>query len=511
MKKIFYILTAAIVALGTMACENEGFDNLNPEIKGEGLYLTAEISRTGLENNMTTWTDGDVVTITFGGKTFYFAHQGGGVFFSDTEGVFSLKGQSGLTAWYNYEGIDSSAGVAGARLSAEGGSFDADGKASGFNFEIQSAFLKFSTSANVKFTGDGLFNKAKETYTGNNQYIAINPKDGVTLSYSVDGITCKTIKMNFEAGKVYNLQTLWAPVASVGTQGYKTLDEAATAAKGATIALWADGDVSQACQIEKKNADCKINVTGNFVALKNYANKNGYYDVVAATKHSEFKIRGDFNSWGWNDAKDLYCITGTDLWVVPEVTFEANKNFKFANESWSDAWGANTTTAIAANKWSYAGSNNITVKTAGTYNVYYESIKGVYNLDNISSQYSAPVFVTYYLKANSSNVNWDQGGAWFAAYFWDNSNTSVNRTEKLENSDTAGIYKSPEFLKGYYTRVIFLRMSKGAANTGNMWTRVDGENDGHWNKTGDVTLPTDSKNLFTPKSWDNATTTWSTK
>ena len=34
-----------------------------------------------------------------------------------------------------------------------------------------------------------------------------------------------------------------------------------------------------------------------------------------------------------------------------------------------------------------------------------------------------------------------------------------------------------------------------------------------WNKTGDLTIPTDGKNLFTVPNgdWDGSTTTWSTK
>ena len=222
MKKIFYILTAAIVALGTMACENEGFDNLNPEIKGEGLYLTAEISRTGLENNMTTWTDGDVVTITFDGTTFNFKHQGGGVFFSDDEGVFSLKGQSGLTAWYNYEGIDSSAGVAGARLSAEGGSFDADGNASGFNFVVQNGFVKveimndfkdpfvLTTSEAIFSTGNSVEIQGKGVH-----YVAINPNaNQLTLSATIGGVEMKNGKVTFSGKKVYNIGQLNAEVSN---------------------------------------------------------------------------------------------------------------------------------------------------------------------------------------------------------------------------------------------------------------------------------------------------------
>ena len=55
-----------------------------------------------------------------------------------------------------------------------------------------------------------------------------------------------------------------------------------------------------------------------------------------------------------------------------------------------------------------------------------------------------------------------------------------------------------------YPKVIFCRMNPGAA--ANNW-------DNKWNQTGDLTIPTDGKNLFTLPNdwWDGATETWSVK
>ena len=300
--------------------------------------------------------------------------------------------------------------------------------------------------------------------------------------------------------------TVVAAKAKIGTTLYATLAEAITAAHGATVTLLADATVSQACQIDKNNK--KLTVNGNFVALKNYKNANGYYDVVAATKHAEFKLRGDFNYWGWDGAKDLYIITGTNLWVAPEVELTANETFKFANESWGNAWGAENDNANPANMWFSAGQNNLKVKTAGTYNVYYDFKVGVYRLDLMGAQFVAAEKVTYYLRANGS-TNWDQGGAWFVAHFWNDANETYDVKLTAVPGKT-GYYSTTTVFKGNYTKVIFIRMSKGATNMNNMWTKVDGEKDGFWNKTGNVTLPTDTRNLFTPSGWDNATTTWGT-
>ena len=99
-----------------------------------------------------------------------------------------------------------------------------------------------------------------------------------------------------------------------------------------------------------------------------------------------------------------------------------------------------------------------------------------------------------YLKPNS---NWTQANARFAAYFFGNGEKWVSMTDM--NLD--GIYEV-EIPEGYPT-VIFCRMNPGT--TDNNWNNK-------WNQTGDLTIPTDGKNLFTLPNgnWDGATSTWST-
>lgn len=375
--------------------------------------------------------------------------------------------------------------------------------------------MKFTATAGatVKLTASAeIFSTGKEftlTATGKEQYVAINPtkeNETTNFSYSINDVKCKEkTQVTFKPKAIYAIE-FEVPVAKVGEQGYFDINDAIAAANGATVTLLADATVSKACQINKNGHTLTVN--GNFVALKNYKNANGYYDVVAATKHAEFKLRGDFNYWGWDGAKDLYIITGTNLWVAPEVELTANETFKFANESWGNAWGAENDNANPANMWFSAGQNNLKVKTAGTYNVYYDFKVGVYRLDLMGAQFVAAEKVTYYLRANGS-TNWDQGGAWFVAHFWNDANETYDVKLTAVPGKT-GYYSTTTVFKGNYTKVIFIRMSKGATNMNNMWTKVDGEKDGYWNKTGNVTLPTDTRNLFTPSGWDNATTTWGT-
>ena len=100
-----------------------------------------------------------------------------------------------------------------------------------------------------------------------------------------------------------------------------------------------------------------------------------------------------------------------------------------------------------------------------------------------------------YLKPNG---NWKSDGARFAACFMDDKKGNHTWKSMTINND---IYSCE--IPTNKTYVIFCRMNPG--NASNDWTNK-------WNQTGDLTIPTDGKNLFTLKDgvWDGATETWST-
>lgn len=99
-----------------------------------------------------------------------------------------------------------------------------------------------------------------------------------------------------------------------------------------------------------------------------------------------------------------------------------------------------------------------------------------------------------FLKPNS---NWTQANARFAAYFFGTGTEWVSMTD----SNKDGIYAVQKPSKNY-PNVIFCRMNPSAS--ANNW-------DNKWNQTGDLTIPTDGKNLFTVPSgaWDGSTSSWS--
>ena len=104
---------------------------------------------------------------------------------------------------------------------------------------------------------------------------------------------------------------------------------------------------------------------------------------------------------------------------------------------------------------------------------------------------------TIYLTPNS---NWTQANAWFAARVWNDS--GAEKWYKMTDDDGDGTYEA-NIETTTYPKVIFTRMDPGKSKLD--WSSK-------WNQTGDLTFPTDSKNLFTVKSgtWDGATTSWGT-
>ena len=112
----------------------------------------------------------------------------------------------------------------------------------------------------------------------------------------------------------------------------------------------------------------------------------------------------------------------------------------------------------------------------------------------IALMVNAAVPEKLYLTLNS---NWTQANARFAAYFFGNG----EQWSSMTDSDGDGIYEVA--VPSGFPKVIFCRMNPSAST--NNWNNK-------WNQTGDLTIPTDGKNLFTIPSdfWDGATTTWST-
>ena len=98
-----------------------------------------------------------------------------------------------------------------------------------------------------------------------------------------------------------------------------------------------------------------------------------------------------------------------------------------------------------------------------------------------------------YLKPNS---NWTQSNAWFAAYFFNNSN-NTNEWVKMTDIDGDGYYECK--VPKSYPNVIFVRMNSG--KTALNW-------DSKWNQTGNLTLGTSNRFTVPDGAWDGSTSGW---
>ena len=121
--------------------------------------------------------------------------------------------------------------------------------------------------------------------------------------------------------------------------------------------------------------------------------------------------------------------------------------------------------------------------------------------------------VTYYAKFEQNttktiylvpNSNWKADNAKFGVHVWNSSGSDQILMDKV-NDD---LYKC-EVDNSKYANIIFVRLKPEATadniKNGKIWNYKN-------NQTGDLTIPTDSKNLFTIPSGagDGSTTTWST-
>ncbi len=224
MKKFYSFLFAAVALVGFAACNSDSTEDQPAPAGAEKLSFKANIdtTKTGLEldennHNKTTWCKGDVVVI----ENFEFVCGDDLVTFTCTQtGCTSLLNKEVEAVYSNKKDgkIDSKAGVHGALLKATG---ELTAEGASFNFAVQNAFLKFTTTGTVTLKADKeIFSTGKElTIEGENKeavYVAINPLGDVKLSCESFGKEVKPeTDVKLDVKKIYNLGNLEAAVFKV--------------------------------------------------------------------------------------------------------------------------------------------------------------------------------------------------------------------------------------------------------------------------------------------------------
>ena len=111
---------------------------------------------------------------------------------------------------------------------------------------------------------------------------------------------------------------------------------------------------------------------------------------------------------------------------------------------------------------------------------------------------------TLYINPGGSSL-WEQGGAWFGVWAWEQNKNGV-----FYAATKGSTYYEVNVPDNTYAVQCLRMSSKATTQTGatTFPSKVDGENDGYWNKTDDVVL--NSNNLITITGWNSNNFTLST-
>ena len=355
MKKIFYILASAIVALGAVACENDGLDNIGLEVNGDTVSFIASIdnNRTALgeDGKSTIWENDDIIIVTWDRngddvitvndynpestetEAFKFVTTDGKTFSCSAVGLSAIKGKDQtVTATYSHNGdgnIDSTAGTAGALLTYTGSFAE-------IKFAVQNAFLKFSATAGatVELTASaeifrtqqlGLVKTVPLPANGETQYVAIKPAT-TTITYAINGTDYGVSKENtLVAGKIYPLGDLEVP-------GWNLVTDASKLAVGDQIVIAAATSNKALGTTQNNNnragVDATKNTTNNTIAVGADVQK---IILEAGTKTGTFAFK-----------------VGTEyLYAASSSSNHLKSGVKNDNASWSISISNNVATVVA--------------------------------------------------------------------------------------------------------------------------------------------------------------------
>lgn len=233
MKKIFYFIASAIVALGAVACQNEIDENIDKNQQTEGVSFYAEvkdITRVDIGDKTESgypviWEVNDALEVSWYDEvaeephTYLFVYDGE-KFTCNEDGVGILNDKEVTVNYYaSIYGYDSAKGKKGMMLGTNDTvTFTPDCT---INMELQCAFFHFSSSENVVLTVEGGDDKAfyyneeltesTPELTGEDIWVPFYVYAGtvvgtdLTLTASIDGEVVKQITRNFANGKIYNL------------------------------------------------------------------------------------------------------------------------------------------------------------------------------------------------------------------------------------------------------------------------------------------------------------------
>lgn len=438
MKKIFYFIASAIVALGAVACQNDVDETINPESKGVSFYAEVEgLSRITIgvqdENGYPViWEEGDQLEVKTSEKSYNFEYNGE-KFTCYDEGVENIVGENVLILYTSStENIDSTLGKSGLYLST--GNELVFSPDMTIKLEVLGSFLRFASEHSVTLSMESEQAGVAPFYydTAYHNSITLEADDDIwvpfyihttpceyTLSASIDGEVIKSTTVELEQGKIYNLGTIVKPSKTYlvpnmwASEGAKFAacffnDDAETASLMATRAateVWVwmtdeDNDGTYECNVPEGFANvifCRMNPAAETPSWESVWNKTANLDVekktyyVTAWKENEneesniakglwedatagWTLAGTFDDWG--AGKAMESVAGTSLFVVEDLTLAADARIKVKHpNTWEVSFGGGINYLKADHyMMSYINGSDINILEEGTYDIYFDEV-----------------------------------------------------------------------------------------------------------------------------------------
>lgn len=202
-----------------------------------------------------------------------------------------------------------------------------------------------------------------------------------------------------------------------------------------------------------------------------------------------------------NWTTDFVFAKGENKTATYSTTLNGNSSYQFKVHDGSVYYGntgANPTmTSDNCTGWTMQESmgNNVTLQTTitGTY---------IFTLDYTDE--SNPTISVTYPQKKMVYLNpgpWDVAGAKFAVHTWIGENGADLFMEKVDDCTDRNIYQAE--IDASHANIIFVRVNPAISNINQLWQN-------EWNRTSDLTLPTDEKVMYdmtplylSPTAWDS--------
>ena len=461
-------MLAALVVLGAVACTESVEDlGLAPQ-QGLSFEATIDLADTradvvfneGTNKWETVWTGNETLTVKSGFTVYNFKNSVDNKdrFVCTDDGVKNLVGKSVeifLTHDAEYNTLNSKAGKAGGKIRAAVDAFD---PAAGVNLQVESAFLRYSSTSEVTLDASAYIfdynGQVRNTITlpaGEDVWVAVKAVGEVTLSYSIDGEKCKEKVINIAAKKIYNLGVL--PVSNASEYGVVGSFQGWDVAASATVKMThvaSDWNWVVAKNVELYKSDEFKVVTGNSWNNPNFGGKDAVLvaepgkvnTLVQGGQNIKVNTNGKFNLYFNPTSKEFkYDVVEeyTDLMVNITIDNKANWSplyitLKNGNTTIVDnAKVTNNKYAVSGNyigeTLSYVLSNgsktregNVTIaKTGATITLEETIIKFTFklNTDNAKQWWGNKTYMYVWGSGSSLDAGWPGNAMTFEGnYTW---------------------------------------------------------------------------------------------